>query len=236
MAIANNMDSHMNMKGTGFTLLEVLIAIFIFAIVMTTVFGSFNLVFVGVNDIEAGMSRYDVARSCMNRILMDLQAVQLTMNPRYKIPDDDAGPDPYRIVGDTSDADGESFDRLRFASLAHVPVGQAKWEGVAEIVYYVEQDGRGDFVLRRTDRLEPFDEEDAETSDPILCDRVRGLTFTYFDAEGADSEDWDSESDEYGYATPTSIEIELVLGTADNSDTFTTRVHLPQYRPEAEQP
>ena len=219
----------------GFTLLEVLIAIFIFAIVMTTVFGSFNLVFMGVNDIEAGMGRYDTARACLNRILLDLQAVQLTMKPRYRPPGNDGAPDPYRIVGDTSDADGETFGRLRFASLAHVPIGQSNWEGVAEIVYYVEQDQGDRFVLRRTDRLEPFEEDREEISDPILCDRLIGLTFTYYDAEGNDYENWDSESEDFGYATPAAIEIKLILGTEGNSDTFTTMVRLPQYRSETKE-
>lgn len=219
----------------GFTLVEILIAVVIFAIVMTTVLGSFNLAFVGIDDIKNGMNRFDAARNCLHRIQLDLQALHLTMKPRYRPPDNDSDPDPFRIVGDTSDSAGKSFGRLRFASLAHVPLGRLKWEGVAEIVYYVEADRNDSPVLRRSDRLDPVEEERDEVSDPILCDQVLGLTFTYFDAEGADYERWDSESDDFGYATPAAIEIKLILGTEENSDTFTTTVRLPQQRAETEE-
>ena len=229
------MNRNAQNAGDGFSLLEILIAVFIFAIVMTTVFGSFNLVFVGVNDIEAGMGRYDMARSCLDRMLLDLQSVQLTLKPRYRPPENDDTPDPYRIVGETSDVDAESFGRLRFASRAHVPTNQSSWEGVAEIVYYVDQDTNGRFVLRRSDQLEPYDDDRDDISDPILCDRLVGLTFTYFDAEGNDYEYWDSESDDFGFATPAAIEIKLVLGTEDNSDTFTTMVRLPHHRSETKE-
>jgi general secretion pathway protein J len=219
----------------GFTLLEILIAVFIFAIVMTTVLGSFNLALVGIDDIEIGMNRYDAARNCLHRIQTDLQAIHLTAKPRYKPADSDDDPDPYRVVGDSSDAVGKSFGRLRFASLAHVPLGRYPWDGVAEIVYYVEPNRNDTFVLRRSDRLEPFETESEDLSDPILCDQVLGLTFTYFDAEGTDYESWDSESDEFNYATPAAIEVRLVLGSEDNSDTFTTMIRLPHYRPETEE-
>jgi general secretion pathway protein J len=234
METMNRFNSTRRKPPRGFTLVEILIAVVIFAIVMTTVLGSFRLAFVGIDDIKNGMNRFDAARSCLQRMQIDLQALQLTMKPRYRPPERDSDPDPFRIVGDTTDSAGKTFGRLRFASLAHVPLGRLKWDGVAEIVYYVEADRNDKPVLRRADRLDPVAEERDEASDPILCDQVLGLTFTYFDAEGTDYERWDSESDNFGYATPAAIEIKLTLGTEEDSDTFTTTVRLTQQRAETE--
>ena len=217
----------------GFTLVEILIAIFIFAVVVATVFGSFNFVFGNVNTIEEGMDAYEMARDSFNRMAVDLQALHVTMQPAYRPPSErDGESDPFRLVGEATNSEGVDFGRLRFTSRAHLPMGKDRRSGIAEIIYYVELQSDGSHVLKRSDRLDFMDEDTEESNDPILCENVTGLTFTYIDDEGEEVDTWDSDSEEYSYATPRAIRIQLQIGTAETSHFLQTMVALPQYREE----
>ncbi|MBW2644286.1 MAG: prepilin-type N-terminal cleavage/methylation domain-containing protein [Deltaproteobacteria bacterium] len=65
---------------SGFTLIEILIAIFIFAIIVTTIFGSYNSVFTGVEVIN--QSVLTLSRSiclCLPNILLRILTVRRTL-------------------------------------------------------------------------------------------------------------------------------------------------------------
>jgi general secretion pathway protein J len=215
----------------GFTLLEILIAITIFAVLVTTIFGSFNTVFGNIGAIETYMDTYDMAQSCFKRMVTDLQSMHIAQPPAFAPSRDDAGPDPYRIVGDTTYLDNTDYGRLRFASLAHVPLGKQKRSGIAEIIYYVEPETDGSLVLRRSDRLDPT-EAAPETSikDPILCEKIRALSFAFIDADGEARETWDSDSEDFDYETPQAVRIRMEIGSEDMTHLFETTVMLPQVR------
>jgi general secretion pathway protein J len=89
---------------SGFTLVELMIAIFIFGIVITSIFASYRAVFMSAGRVTSGIDLYDMAGICMNRISLDLQATHPTLPPKYRKPEFDDAPDPYRVVGETSDA------------------------------------------------------------------------------------------------------------------------------------
>jgi general secretion pathway protein J len=215
---------------SGFTLMEILLAIFIFSIIVTTVFGSFRAVFSSTGRIEDGIKTYVMAKNCLNRMILDLQSIQIAMPPAYRKPNFNSDPDPYRIVGDASSAGSLSFARLRFTSLAHVSFGADTRKGIAEIVYYVQETENDAYVLRRSDTLYPYQDFEEKASDPVLCERVKSLTFTYYDAEGTDYELWDSESDEHKHATPKAIGVKLEIGDSSTAVVFETTVSLPVHR------
>ena len=214
----------------GFTLLEILIAIFIFAVVITTVFGSFNFVFGKIGMIEESKTTYEMAKDCLNRMSIDLASAYFLQSPVYKPPTEDGELDLYRLVGKLSNAGGEDFGQLRFTAMAHLPLQQDQRDGVAEIIYYVTTDRDGTRVLRRSDRLDFSEPRDNLSGDPILCENVKTLTFTYIDAENDEKETWDSDSDDVGYATPRAVRIRLEIGPEENFHTFETTILFPQYR------
>jgi prepilin-type N-terminal cleavage/methylation domain-containing protein len=55
-----------NNPSRGFTLLEVLIAMVIFAVVATTIFGSFNFIFSTTDAFDGGMAVHESARACLS--------------------------------------------------------------------------------------------------------------------------------------------------------------------------
>ncbi len=225
----------------AFTLLEIMIAIFIFAIVVTTIFGSFHYLYSNTESLKYDLKNYEMAKNCFNRMIADLESLKIAPSMFYKPPDMDSEPDPYRLAGDGYPTGDPGLGRLRFASMAHLPLGEDTREGVAEITYYLQEsdDENAGYLLRRADQLHPYEPFEEKDSDPLLCEGVKTLTFTYIDEENEEHEQWDSEDDSYKYATPRIIRIQLVLLTGaanaedeveDNGLLFETQVKLPVWR------
>lgn len=212
----------------GFTLVEVLIATLIFGIIITTVFASYRSVFISAPIIESNIGIYEMSSTCLGRIALDLRSITITLPPAYKKPEFDAEPEPHRVVA--SDQGGSSAPRLRFASLAHLPLEQSSREGVAQIVYYEKPTEEGIFQLLRADHLYPYPPFEEDNRDPILCEMVKRLEITYVDEEGIEYDYWDSEADEFDYATPTAINFLIELVQTGATSIFETRVSLPVVR------
>lgn len=217
-------------SSNGFTLVEVLVAILIFGIIVTTVFASHRSVFISAPIIESSIDLYEMSGTCLGRIAIDLRSIYIAQPPAYKKPEFDASPDPYRVMA-SGNADGaDSTPRLRFASLGHLPFEQSSREGIAEIVYYHRPAGDGVFQLRRSDRLYPYPPFEADDRHPILCEGIKKFEIKYFDNEGNDYDYWDSESDAFDYATPVSVNLLIEIAQNGTTSVFETRVTLPVVR------
>ncbi len=221
----------------GFTLLEILVAIFIFAIVMTTIYASFNAVISRNEAIEQGRGIYEMARNCLNRMASDLMALYIDLPPQYEPPDFDDPENPYRFTGSEEGVGSETFSRLRFAADAHLPMAGDQATGLAEIEYYVERryEPEEEYVLHRSDTSFPYEIESFpadELPDPVICKGVRAFNLTFFDAAGETREEWDSEANMGNYATPRAVGIKLEVSDGKTSHAFHTTVTLPVYREE----
>ncbi len=219
---------------TGFTLLEILIAISIFAIIVTTVFGSHNYIFSSAKVVEEDIAAYEMAKSCLSRITDDFQSLHVSLPPEYTPPDSDDEEDPFKITGETADAGGESFSRLMFASRAHVSFEKNIQEGIARIVYYVQKSDESRYILRRADNLYPYEPFEEKKTDPVLCENVKSLVFKYYDEEGSEYDTWDSDSTDVDYSTPRAIKITLEIGDDSSFLPFETMVTLPVFREKIE--
>ncbi len=223
------------LRGTaGFTLMEVLVATAILAIVVTTILASFNAVFSTTEVLNESAEIYEMAKNCMKRMTLDLESIHIEQRPIYKPPEFDQPPDPYRIVATTQDIGGTGFAKIRFSSRAHVRLEKSLRDGIAEIIYYVQAKEDGLPVLKRADNLYPYPEFEERGSDPVLSKYVKSLAFKFYNKEGLEFDVWDSDSDEFGYATPAAIAIKLELAGKTAAHTFKTMVSLPIFREKAE--
>jgi prepilin-type N-terminal cleavage/methylation domain-containing protein len=215
----------------GFTLIEILTAVFILAVVVSLVMGSFAGIYEDADHINLGTDLHELGNACLTRMAKDLQSIHVASYPRYKPPDVDDDPEIYHVKGEARSTGGQSFGWLRFTSMAHLSFNQQINEGIAEVVYYVQQTPEDDFILRRADKLYPYPEEFEESdTDPIMCEHVLGFEIAYFDASGREYEEWDSESDDMTYSTPRAIGIKLTIGTESSEYDFYSRIALPAYR------
>lgn len=215
---------------TGFTLFEILIAIFIFGVVVATVFGSYTAVISDSQVIEGGIARIEMASNCLNRIETDLASLYVIQQPGYSRPGFDSPQDPYRVVAETVGVAEGSFGRLRFTSQAHVAFGGDPRGGIAQIVYYIHQNRNDELILKRSDMLPPYAEVDGNVADPILCEAVKTFELAFLDENGDEHDAWDSESKDYKYATPRAVKIKLETGDDSVSIFLETMIGLPIFR------
>ena len=230
----NPLFIHTQKQKGGFTLLEILIAIFIFAVIITTVFTSYNSIFNDSGAIDQGIVSHEMAKNCLNRMIVDLASIYVNLYPKYAPPDVDDPPDPYRLTGDNLFIKAEEFPKLRFTSMAHLPLNRSMENGIAEIVYYVQETKERGLVLRRADNLYPYESFEEKTSDPILCEGIKSLAFIYYDSEGETYDFWDSDGEAWEYATPKRIGIRLEIANNPDSLLFETTITLPAYREKKE--
>ncbi len=220
---------------SGFTLLELLIAIVMFAVVATIVYSTFNAVLSRNKEIAEGSDVFDMAKNCLGRMSIDLTAAYVEPFPLYKPPGTGSPPDPYRFFGEQSFAGGKTFSRLRFVSTDHLPITDPTDSDLAEIRYYVTQGSDPDAggILRRADTAYPYNIDDnrqKSENDPILCTGVEAFTLTYYDANGNPHDTWDSDSDFDKNATPRAVAIHLEIKSKTGTRSFYTRVNFPVYR------
>ena len=214
----------------GFTLMEILVAMVILGVVVTTVLASFSMVFSTTGSIENAQALFDMGKTSLNRIVRDLENCFVLDRPLYKPPVLDGPLDPYRFQGSVDSFGGTQLAKLRFTSRAHVPLSPSRRDGIAEIVYYLQPDGAGTLRLKRADHLFPYPRFEERNSDPVLCENVKTLAFDYVDAEGSVTDAWDSESSKYGNATPVMVAVRLEVAEGNDSYVFQTSVTLPMAR------
>ena len=217
-------------RQSGFTLLEILIALLIFGVIAGTLFIAYRALYIDTGRFDKSTSRYALAQACFQRIITDLSAIKITTAPVYTAPERDEPSDPNRIFGQTALSGDAAFGTLRFASLAHVSLQGRHPAGIAEIRYYVREETGRKFTLRRSDHLYLFPDFRETDAHPVLCEDVKSLKFTYYDAEGRPHENWDSDSADYNFATPVSIAVELEIGDDETSTVFMRRIVLPVVR------
>ena len=204
----------------GFTLLEILIAMFIFAIVLSTIYTSYTGTFRIVNETESQADIYGMARIALERMLEDLESATSES-------DEDSA-----FVGEDTEIKGRNADSLRFISRAHLVFSeQEQASGTAEIAYYVQEDDEGEgFVLYRTDRPAFQEKPEEGTGGLVLCDSLVSVDFTYYDDEGEEHDNWDSTSEEFKDKIPKMVSIKLEFENSADIEapfSFMTSVALP---------
>ena len=218
-----------NLKNShGFTLLEILIAVFILAIVLSTIFTSYTGTFRIIDETESQADTYGMARIALERMLEDLESIYFSKTSKSE----GATIQPTRFAGEDKEIKEKSADSLRFLSRAHV-VFDEKDENfeVAEIIYYVKENENGDsLVLYRSDTLEFEEPLTEENSGLVLCDGLSSINFAYYDMNGEVYDSWDSTEGDFIDRLPAMVSIKLTFANRSNPEApikFITGVTLP---------
>ena len=214
----------------GFTLLELLIAIFIFAVVLSLVYTAYTGTLKNIGEVESRAEIYHMARIAMERMVEDLGSVYVS--PREGAPkSEEDAPQPLRFVGEAKEIDSRRADTLRFASQAHLAFDEdGNGAATAEIVYSVGEGDAGDgLVLYRSDIPILMAGAGEETGGLMLCDGLYSIRFIYYDDQGEEYDHWDSSERTFQGRPPARVAIELAF--VDPSEKaplkFLTGVALP---------
>jgi general secretion pathway protein J len=211
-------------KSSGFTLLEVLVAIFIFAVVLSAVYGAYITAITAANTTELQADINSRARTALERMASDLGGVYLgadgSLNGRKQ------------VIG------GNRADTLAFTSTAHLLFSKKEPPaGFGMIRYSVQQDADSKLLqLYRADLpFRPGYPEQAVSQEKgyLLCDGLHAVRFTYYDQAGNEADDWqiDEAAGQVGEKEkkrPAMIEIMLRFAGEGREDLiFKTAVALP---------
>ncbi len=218
----------------GFTLVETLVSLGIFGLVAALGFGAINLAVGQQERLSRGAALEMAAAACLERMARDLSGVYVPQPPAFSPPAGDGAVPEFRVLGEP-DRDGEGFDRLEFASGSHVSFQQPPRAGISRIAYYAEAAGENGYVLRRSDRLLPLAQPEelpaeGEPADPVLCEHLSSVAFTFYDGDGEPRDRWDSESAQQAYASPAAVGIALEVDIDGQARRFETTVVLPVRR------
>ena len=217
-------------KEKGFTLIEVLIALVVFGIVISLIFASFKEIAFSAKTVHESSKNYEAANACLLIMTSDLESVFVNQAPKYVEPGFNSDEDPYRFEGNNVIVKTDQFPVVRFTSRSHLPVNRDFQEGIAEIVYYVDEEDSGELVLKRSDRIHFENDFQRKKTHPVLCRKVKKMTFKYYNVDGGEFDEWDSESDEFAYATPSYVTINIETGDEEENFTFGTRITLRSVR------
>jgi general secretion pathway protein J len=164
----------------GFTLLEILIAIVILSVVLTTIYASYTGTLRVIKDLEAGDRIYSMARGSFERMMIDLSC---------------AG--AYEGGSDFStqrDPSGKPSGSLTFLSTAATNFeNNVLLEGAVKITYYLEEDREnvGYNLMRKEEPMDSKTPAVKVSQAFILCRGLQSMAFKFYDASGKEYETWD---------------------------------------------
>jgi prepilin-type N-terminal cleavage/methylation domain-containing protein len=218
---------------SGFTLFELLVAIVIFVLVLSTIYASATGTFRVVGETESRAEIYRMARIAMERMLEDLESVYVQEMPSGGSPASDTLAMPS-FLGEDKEINGRSADSLRFTSRAHVNLGgQEKDPGAVEINYYVRESDRDEgLVLYRDERpiFQVLWSPEEDTGGLVLCEKLRSVDFSYHGKDDEIQDDWDSDSEEHKGVLPRMVTLSLEFNGGPDTNVplrFMTRAALP---------
>ena len=214
----------------GFTLLEILLAFFIFSILFITIYTSYSGSFKTINMTENRMEVYRKAAIALERISEDLQSSYISILP----PNSFGQPAAYtRFLGEDNDLNGRNADTLSFFSSIPPLFGNEGEAGSGQVISYsvILGSGEDELVLLRSGEPE-FKDETEVKGGLVLSDGLQAINFVYFDDDGGVHESWDSESDEFSGRLPRMVTISLEFLNYENPESpikVTTSIALPRY-------
>lgn len=202
----------------GFTLLEVLLAIVIGAMVLTVLYASFFQIIKAKDSAESALELYHETTIVFSKMTEDLQAAY----PRGTVYSDStsAGSLPY-FIGNKEG--GQST--LSFTSLSREPNTNSRDSDQAEISYYLEPIPKGDlfFLMRRENPS--IGNDSGGTQYPISESVVEFNVAYVFGGEEELLGEWDSTQTG---SLPRAVEIKLTMRSPVGEDvTFSTLILLP---------
>jgi prepilin-type N-terminal cleavage/methylation domain len=211
-----------NIRTKGFTLVEIMIAILILGLVLSTVYASYSSTMKIVHDLEYESQLYKTARTAMDRMIKDLSSLQMS-----------GGSFDFRAEKKT--LSNREFYSLSFWSASHLAFGENEGEGgPAAISYYVVEDEGGDsFSLWRSDLAGAKPSKDKNLSSGfVVCPNVDSWSLRFYDSTGNELESWDSSSfsAQQKDKSPVAVKIELGLVNLNDKEKpykFMTKVFLP---------
>jgi prepilin-type N-terminal cleavage/methylation domain-containing protein len=221
----------------GFTLVELLLALVMFALIAGAIFASFAAITDGVEKGRQSGELYRVARGAIQHLTQELGAAfQLQVQCLEDAPNYICEP----LKGENAEVESRPRDRLMFLTIPyrHFPEGMAANE-VCNVCYYIAENAHKVPALFRYEDCTLGKKDGDRCSgqqEPLeLTDAVVGLDVTYYNANLEDHNTWPAE-DAPG-SLPCRVHVALILQRPQGDEqVFTSMVMLPMGTCEGQTP
>jgi general secretion pathway protein J len=216
------------MARRGFTLLEIIVAVAITAMIGAVIAAAFASGFRAKELVESEAERYRGLRISMDRMVHEIGAA--FVSDRYDLRRfRDQNDRPTNFIG--------TRDRLLFTSLAHQRLyADAKESDQMVVEYSVRTStaagarGRQDLMRRENPNLYGEDRMDRGGAEDVLLEDVKRVEFSYWDSDKKDwVNEWDTRRQEKKSILPTRVKIALFRsdeGGKEQRYTTETRIML----------
>jgi general secretion pathway protein J len=216
------------MRAPGFTLVEVMIAASITAMIGMLVAGSFQRAAAARELAEAQDQRFTGARLALSR--MAREVTEAFLSDHF-----DAKRHRERLTVFRGRDRGDE-DELLFATMAHRRLlRDVKESDQAVVEYAVDRDpaNPGERALFRREKPLIDDEPERGGSRALVLEHVRGFDVQYWDWQKEEwLREWDSSSSDHGGLLPTRVRFRVRLGMPDGRErSFETQARIAIIRP-----
>lgn len=197
----------------GFTLLEVLIATALSAVILMAVYGAYSSNMETIQRARESSQLYQTVRIVFDMMKKDLQCA--------------FGEEMTGVTGENKEMDGKPADVLRvFTTANHAGAGDVN-TGLYRVVYEMLKDQTGEgYVLNRTQEAMVGAEVSADKQTFELTRMVSGLDLHFQDAKGDLFESWSGQKGEHAGKLPSLVQVRMTLkGPSGRERVFTTAVH-----------
>jgi len=215
------------MRRAGMTLIEVMLAVTIFAGMGALIYGGFAQTARAKKALETQLDRYHAISAAMERMTRELSAAYISIQVN---PTQSAQTAKTAFIG----RDSGFGDRLDFNSLSHQRIYRdAKESDQNELSYFVTEarTGKGNLLARRV-QPRPDDKPGEGGRVEVLLDDVLELQFEYFDPISRDwVKSWDTTS-AAGQMNRLPLQVKILLTVpgvmkSKDKEVFGTRVSIP---------
>jgi general secretion pathway protein J len=214
----------MRRHSRGFTLMEVMVAVAITALMGTVVAMAFQTGITAKETVETDADRYRQVRVSMNRMAREVGSAYVSDRfdlKRFR----DQNDRPTNFVGER--------DKLMFTTFSHQRLyTDVKESDQAVVEYFVEassdREARGRQDLKRRVNPNVDDRMDRGGTTDTLFEGVKGLEFAYWNSEKKEWDDeWDTRRTELKALLPTRVRITVTAVDESGKEArYTTQARI----------
>jgi general secretion pathway protein J len=216
------------MRSRGFTLVEVMIAVGITAVVGALVAGAFQRTYAAKELTEAQDERFSSARVALTRMARELSQAFLSSDYDHK-----RFREPVTVfIG----KDRGVEDDLLFTTMSHVRLRRDAKESDQSVVEYTldaDPDHPGERALFRREKVHLDDSPDRGGSKAVVCEHVTTFDVEYWDWKRQEwAREWVSNGPDRAGTLPTRVKVRLGLKMPDGKERFfETQARIALLRP-----